>query len=49
MYEIVKTNELEKAKKERGITIISLILTIIILLIVSGVTLNLTLRRKGNI
>lgn len=35
--------------KKRGITLISLIITIIVLLILVGVTLNLTLRRKRNI
>lgn len=35
--------------KERGITLIALMITIIILLILAGVTLSLTLRRKRNI
>lgn len=35
--------------KEKGITLISLVVTILILLILVGVTLNLTIRRKWNI
>lgn len=35
--------------KERGITLIALMITIIVLLILAGVTLNLTLRRKRHI
>ncbi len=35
--------------KESGITLIALIITVIILLILAGVTLNLALRRKRNI
>lgn len=46
-------NKEEKtAKQERknvGITLIALIITVIILLILAGVTLNLALRRKRNI
>ena len=34
------------AKNNRAITLIALIITIIILLILAGVTLNITLRRK---
>lgn len=33
----------------KGITLIALIIMVIVLLILAGVTLNLTLRRKGNI
>ena len=33
---------------QRGITLITLVVTIIILLILSGIVLNLTLRRKWN-
>ncbi len=33
----------------KGITLIALMITIIVLLILAGVTLNLTLRRKRNI
>ena len=39
----------DQMKKEKGITLIALIITIIILLILAGVTLNITLRRKWNI
>ena len=38
-----------KTNESRGITLIALIVTIIVLLILAGVTLNLTLRRKRNI
>ncbi len=38
----------EKQKKEL-ITLIALMITIIVLLILAGVTLNLTLGEKGNI
>ncbi len=33
----------------KGITLVALMITIIVLLILAGVTLNLTLRRKRNI
>lgn len=36
-------------KKDVGITLIALIITIIILLILAGVAINLILRRKCNI
>ena len=36
-------------RKERGITLIALMITIIVLLILAGVTLSLTLRRKRDI
>lgn len=35
--------------KEKGITLISLVITVIVLLILAGVVLNLVLRRKRNI
>lgn len=35
--------------EKRGITLISLIITVIVLLLLAGVTLSLTLRRKRNI
>ncbi len=38
-----------KKFKESGITLIALMITIIVLLILAGVTLSLTLRRKRNI
>jgi len=34
---------------ERGITLISLVVTIIVLLILAGVTINLTLGENGNV
>ena len=40
---------IEYKGKNRGITLIALMITIIVLLILAGVTLNLTLRRKRNI
>lgn len=36
-------------KNEKGITLIALMITIIVLLILAGVTLSLALRRKRNI
>ena len=36
-------------KTDRGITLIALMITVIVLLILATVTLNLTLRRKRNI
>ena len=36
-------------KQEKGITLVALMITIIVLLILAGVTLNLTLRRKRDI
>ena len=36
-------------RNEKGITLIALIITIIILLILAGVAINFTLRRKWNI
>ena len=38
-----------KLDGRHGITLIALMITIIVLLILAGVTLNLTLRRKRNI
>lgn len=38
-----------KRKNMSGITLIALMITVIVLLILAGVTLNLTLRRKRNI
>ena len=38
-----------KMDGRHGITLIALMITIIVLLILAGVTLNLTLRRKRNI
>ncbi len=38
-----------KRKNEQAITLIALIITIIIMLILAGVVINLTLRRKWNI
>lgn len=38
-------NKKELESKKRGITLISLVITIIILIILAGVTLSLTLRR----
>ena len=32
--------------KERGVTLLSLVITIIILIILAGVTINLAIRRK---
>ena len=45
----VSRNELSKKKslKERGITLIALVVTIIILLILAGVTLNMALSQNG--
>ncbi len=37
----------EKLKKEKGITLIALVITIIVLLILAGVTINLTLKDGG--
>lgn len=44
-----KSNRINTQTKEKGITLIALIITVIVLLIIAGVTLNLTLRRKRNI
>ncbi len=38
-----------KLKKEQGITLIALVITIIVLLILAGVTINLTLGEGRNI
>lgn len=35
--------------KKKGITLVSLVVTVIVLLILAGIVLSLTLRRKGNI
>ena len=35
-----------KNVQEKGITLVALVITIIVLLILAGVTLNLTLRKK---
>lgn len=43
-----KVNKYED-KKNKAITLIALIITVIVLLILAGVALNLTLRRKRNI
>ena len=44
----LKIKKLAKKQKlqERGITLIALVITIIILLILAGVTLNIAIRRK---
>ena len=46
--ENLKFKKISKKQKfqERGITLIALVVTIIILLILSGVTLNIAIRRK---
>ena len=36
-------------RKEKGITLIALVITIIVLLILAGVVINLTIRRTRNI
>ena len=38
---------MEKLKKQNGITLIALVVTIIILLILAGIVLNLTLGEHG--
>ncbi len=38
-----------KKFEEKGITLIALMITVIVLLILAGVTLSLTLRRKRDI
>ena len=38
---------MQKMKEERGITLIALVITIIVLLILAGVTINLTLGEHG--
>ena len=38
-----------KELKEKGITLVALVVTIIILLILAGVTLNLAIRRRWNL
>ena len=38
-----------KESKEKGITLVALVITIILLLILTGVTLNFALRTKWNI
>lgn len=45
---IEDTKEKEKMKKQNGITLIALVITIIILLILAGITINLTIRRTWN-
>ena len=37
---------MNRNRQEKGITLIALVITIIILLILAGVTLNMILRRK---
>ena len=39
----------KEIKKERGITLIALVITIIVLLILAGVTINLTLGENRHI
>ena len=36
----------KRMKKERGITLVALVVTIIILIILAGISIHLTLRRK---
>lgn len=43
----MKRKELKEKKQNRGITLIALIITIIVLLILAGVTINLTLGENG--
>ena len=38
---------MEKLKKEEGITLVALVITIIVLLILAGVTISLTLGQNG--
>ena len=47
-FEDLKFKKIVKKQKlqEQGITLIALVVTIIILLILSGVTLNIAIRRK---
>lgn len=40
---------IENGTKIKGITLIALMITIIVLLILAGVTLSLTLRKKRNV
>ena len=49
MKEKLIRNVVTKKGKKEGITLIALMITIIVLLILAGVTLSLTLRRKRNI
>ena len=46
---VTKETLLLRGKSKKGITLIALMITIIVLLILAGVTLSLTLRRKRNI
>ena len=39
----------DQMEKEKGITLIALIITIIVLLILVGVSINIAVRRKWNI
>lgn len=39
---------MKKGESTKGITLIALVITIIVLLILAGITINLTLRRKWN-
>lgn len=45
----MKKETVKILKYEKAITLVALIITIIVLLILAGVTLNLTLRRKRDI
>ena len=38
---------MEKTKEKKGITLVALVITIIILLILSGITINLTIGQRG--
>ena len=46
----MKRGKIMKGKEEqKGITLVALVVTIIIMLILAGVTLNLALRRKWTV
>jgi len=45
----MKGDYLKMRKNEKGITLVALVITIIVLLILAGVTINLTLGENGNV
>ena len=50
LYFMERKNEnMSKAKEKNGITLISLVITIIILLILSGISISMLTRREWNI
>ena len=49
MKNITCSNKTSCVKNSTGITLIALVITIVVLLILAGVSLNIALRRKWNI